>query len=204
RNRVVPARMPGMTAQNPLRRERAALARAMDADGLARIGAAGGKETAIRADHRTQGKLIHPDRAREHVRRRAHASASSRAFARFRRKVENGTEPVSRRAISTSSTPGISRPAKPRRAASRNRRLARLRVTALPIFLVAVKPTRSSGSALSRSACMTNPLLAIFLPRAARRRKSARFLKRFGGVSRAMLGSWRGGRESGGKLGAAL
>jgi len=66
------------------------------------------------------------------------------------------------------------------RAASRNRRLARLRATALPTRLVQVKPTRTSSPLSSplpsplRRACKTNPVLCRFSPRAVAK-KSLRF-----------------------------
>ena len=111
----------------------------MGADRLARIGAAGGGEPAIGADDRAQHQFIGADTAGQDFCRRAHLIASVRTVRSEVWSVAKGSVAVSARQISTSSTPfngGIA--AITSRAASFNRRLARLRATALPIFLVAV------------------------------------------------------------------
>ena len=91
--------------------------------------------------------------------------------------------------------PAAARSARTRRAASRSRRLARLRMTALPSFFVAVKPRTGAAGVAPCSACSTKPGLTILRPCAARRRKSARCLKRLGrdclGMARMTLRSGR-------------
>src|SRR5579883_853724 len=65
-------------------------------------------------------------------------------------------------------------------AAALRRRRARLRATALPIFLVAVKPTLTDGEASGGKAraCTTSPGMAHRRLPAATARNSLRFLRR--------------------------
>jgi len=84
------------------------------------------------------------------------------------------------RAISTSSVPGFPLPGRIEAAALRSRRFARLRVTALPTFRLAVKPTRTAATHPDppgrRAACRIKPDVTARRRVAATRRKSARTL----------------------------
>ena len=64
------------------------------------------------------------------------------------------------------------------RAASFRRRRVRLRITALPIFLVTVKPSRAGSLSPRDSTCSTTPVAAALRPLAAARRNSARRVRR--------------------------
>src|SRR5216684_375101 len=74
--------------------------------------------------------------------------------------------------------PGLPRYGRTLAAASRSRRFARLRVTALPTFRLAVNPTLMLSAPAQPSgcgaACRTRPGPAVLQPAAATRRKSAR------------------------------
>ena len=67
-------------------------------------------------------------------------------------------------------------------AASFRRRRVRLRITALPIFFVTVKPSRAGPWSSRGSACNTTPGIGALRPLAAARRNSARRVRRPGGA----------------------
>jgi hypothetical protein len=122
--------------------------------------------------------------------------------------------PLSRRAISTISAPVTACPdrrsASSSRNAARNRRRARLRCTALPTLRLAVSPSRKRSPGPVLNTCITTPGRATLRPRAAARKKSARFGRESGsarGICRPAIndvGADHQHQVSGGKALAAL
>jgi len=127
-----------------------------------------------------------------------------------------GLAKVAARPMTTKSCPPRHSPGRTAPAAAFSRLRTRFRVTALPTFLVTVKPTRTVSSSTAgdtspdrRHACKTSPRAAHFLPRFATRRNSRRFLSRSiapAGLSSGGFGKVNGQRQppSGGEALAPL
>ncbi len=81
--------------------------------------------------------------------------------------------------------PSTGRSRNSRRAASFKRRRVRLRTTALPTFLVTVKPMRAGPGSGRIMACKTRPGSAALRPSLATSRKSVRRFKRSGAGTQA-------------------
>ena len=202
RHRIVAALMPRVAAQDAPRREAAAAQRAVTADRLDRVVAAAWEEPAVGADHRADRPLIGPHRADRDVRGGGHATPAL-ASARRRSSCSVREVPPARRRRGRSARGRRPIPcARPARAcaASFRRRRVRLRITALPIFFVTVKPSRAGPWSSRGSACSTTPGIGALRPLAAARRNSARRVRRPGG---AKLGP-SSGRQALAALGAAV
>jgi hypothetical protein len=229
RNRIPTAFMPRIAAQYAPRRERATAHCPMLPQGVNRIVATARPKAAVRADQWADRQLIGTHRADRRISHDAmvpaHASATMgstgvvtgrstpalrRARLKSSRRSRKSRPRVASRPISTRSTPDTGCRASSRRAASFSRRRVRLRTTALPTFLVTVKPIRAGPGSGWSSACSTSPWVATFLPFAATRKNSARRFRRAGegrmwdtrGAAdgrpsvlrrRAACGPWRGG-----------
>ena len=161
------------------------------------ISAAMRLEAAMRSDERTQCPLVYAHQEHEQL---GNHAAPTFCSARLRSSINsvNGRERVLSRPISTRSIPCTGVALNSRRAASRRRRRVRLRVTALPTFLVTVNPRRAGLVSSRASACNTRPWTAALRPDLATRRNSARR------VSRVETGATTAPAGSGGQLVAAL
>ena len=151
RHRVEAARVPGVAAEDPPGREPGAARprrgrAAPRARSRCRRGGSGSCSRAPAAGSIGRRGRRRAARRRPGSRRRR-SSPSTPAWRSAPRRSPSscakGRAAVASRAISTRSQPGAASAERVSRAASRRRRLARLRTTAPPIFLVAVKPRRS-------------------------------------------------------------
>jgi hypothetical protein len=115
-------------------------------------------------DKRRQSQPITPDKPAQQMYDRVRHDGASRhrpnffnAAVRSPTKPAQGRVTVSARATNTTSYPDAACRLSRSSAAARNRRLARLRLTALPTFLLAVKPKRTATlppAGRCRSSCL--------------------------------------------------
>jgi len=142
---------------------------------LDRIGRTGGSEPARRRQHRRRPALPEtgkPDHgARDHCATLPSALPSSRLRSPKSRSIPPD------RPIRIWSAPASPASVNASRASERKRRFMRLRMTALPIFLVTVTPSRMTGSPSSRGRTnRTKPGVAIRRPLFAARKSVRRLI----------------------------
>ena len=136
--------MPRVAAQDTPRSQPATPCRAVTPDRLDRVVAAARKEPAIGADHRADRPLVGAHHANRELSGWAHATpALANARRRSSCKATKLRLRVASRPINTRSKPDIGCSSSTSLAASLSRRRVRLRITALPIFFVTVKPSRA-------------------------------------------------------------
>ena len=189
-NRIDTTFMPRVAAQNTLRRHHRALRCAMYPQCLHCIFAATWPIPAMRPNKWTHCPLIHAHRADPKLRysglQRAkligacHTPVRSSARLMSLCRAMKSRPRVLSRPIRTRSTPLSGRSTSNSRAASFRRRRVRLRMTALPTFLVTVKPSLATLASWRIIACKTTPPTAAFLPVDATRKNSGRRFKRSG------------------------
>lgn len=143
-----------VTARNPFQRQPAPARQAKTVNGFDRILRAGRLKTACRRQGGGHKALIKTDGNQGNVFHESNLARLRTSDTACCISVK-GASVMLPRAINTKSYPaGISR--KRGRRASRRRRFARLRNTAMPSFFPAIKPARETASPLGRTRNMTS------------------------------------------------
>src|SRR3954453_15878971 len=140
---IVPTRGPGMAAKQPSTGQPAPLDSPMDAHRAQRVGRAAGVVPADVAVERADQQPVELEQPDQQVLHEVHTSRRT-AFAHAEERSPASSVPAradgGSARTTTSTPPGV--PPSSRAARCRNRRLTRLRVTALPTALETTNPTR--------------------------------------------------------------